>query len=299
MQLPIDPQQLEAIKQSIRSAVMERDVFIAVIFFVLEAVLLVWLLPRYIDSRAEEREERRRSPTRRIAAERIVDSIRDLLRAAASLYSNLSVADSIAGTEDLFDKVGQAMGDFKEDLEAKIKRLNLMSGGKPLPDVPARSAKESDPIKAAKAKEQRRLNLNKNLFIERNVDELTQSVDDTQRAIDAFLPVFSVEMIQCVAKLYEQLAKTEKPYRALKRAFLNPNDGQSVKEANEAAVNGRELVSTMKELCDLIKIDSSKLENDLRSLADEQNQQEEMQKFLYLHFEGSYEQLLVDNGLRA
>jgi hypothetical protein len=70
------------------------------------------------------------------------------------------------------------MGDFEEDLEAKVKRLNLMSGGKPLPDVPAQSAKESDPIKAAKAKEQGRLNLNKNLFIERNVHELTQSVDD-------------------------------------------------------------------------------------------------------------------------
>jgi len=53
------------------------------------------------------------------------------------------------------------------------------------------------------------LNLDKNLFIERNVDQLIQSVEDTQRAIDAFLPVFSVDMIECVAKLYERLAQTE------------------------------------------------------------------------------------------
>jgi hypothetical protein len=66
MYLPIDPQ-LEAIKESIRTAVMERDVFIAVVFFMLEAVLLAWLLPKLLDKRAEQREERRRLPTRRIA----------------------------------------------------------------------------------------------------------------------------------------------------------------------------------------------------------------------------------------
>jgi hypothetical protein len=76
-------------------------------------------------------------PTRRIATERIGDSIRDFLLAAQSLYGVLSVASSAAGTEDLFDKAEQEMERFKESLDGTIKRLKLMSGGKPLPDVPA------------------------------------------------------------------------------------------------------------------------------------------------------------------
>jgi hypothetical protein len=292
MYLPIDPQ-LEAIKESIRTAVMERDVFIAVIFFALEAVLLAWLLPKLLDKRAERREERRRLPTRRIAADRIADSIRDLLRAGDSLYRALSVADSIAGTEDLLDKAGQQVDEFNKYLEAMTEHLKHLSSEKPRLAVPAKL----DPEKAAKAKNLRRLNLNKNLFIEPNVDELIQSVEDTQRAIDAFLPVFSVEMIECAAKLYERLAQTEKPYRALKRAFLNPNDESSVMGATKASVNARELLPALKQLCDLIEVDTSKLADELRFFPEEEQQNAKMGDFLYLHFDGSYKQLLIDSGL--
>jgi hypothetical protein len=69
MYLSIDPQ-LEAIKGAIR----EHDFRLALFFFVLEAVLLVWLLPTFLDKRAEQREERRRAPARGIAADRIADS---------------------------------------------------------------------------------------------------------------------------------------------------------------------------------------------------------------------------------
>lgn len=293
MHLPVDPQQLEAIKESIKSAVFERDVFIAVIFFVLEAFLLVWLLPKYIDAKAQDREELRRVPTRQIAAERIVDCIRDLFGNAASLYRALSVADSIAEGEDLLDKLGQQMDKFTKYLQDMTKHLKDLSTEKPRPDVPGKP----DPARMERAKSQRRLNLNKNLFIEPNVDELIQSIEDTQRAIDTFLPVFSIEMIGCAAKLDKQLAQTKKPYRMLKRAFLNPNDEPSVMAATKAAVDARELLPALKELCDLLKIDTSKLADELKFYPEVEQQNEKMGDFLYLHFEGSYKQLLIDSGL--
>jgi len=298
MYLPNDPQQLEAVRESIRRAVMERDVYVALVFFLLEAILLAWLLPWFLDPRAEKREESRRVPTRRIATERIVDSIRDLLRAAQSLHGALSVANSAAGTQDLFDKAQQEMDKFKEQLGDITKRMTLISSGKPLPNVPAQNPNPPDPEKGAKAKNQRRLNLNKNLFIERNVAEVTQAIEDTQKAIDAFLPVFSVEMIECATKLYQQLAVTEKPFRALKQAFLNSNDKPSVQEANDAAVDARELLPALKNLCDLIGFDTSKLANEFQYFPDAQDQKDKMQTFLYLHFEGSYYQDLIDIGLR-
>lgn len=272
---------------------MERDVLIALIFFVLEAVLLAWLLPKILDKRAEQREERRRLPTRRIAAERIVDCIRDLLRNADSLYRALSFANSIAEGEDLVDKAGQQMESFTEYLKAMTEHLKDLSGEKARLDIPAKP----DPKKVARAKSQRRLNLNKNLFIAPNVGELIQSVEDTQRAIDAFLPVFSIEMIESAAKLYERLAQIEKPYRALKRAFLNSNDEPSVMAATKASVNARELLPALKQLCGLIGIDTSKLEDELQSFPKEEQKHEKMGDFLYLHFDGSYKQLLIDSGL--
>ena len=123
--------------ESVRSAVMERDVFVAVVFFALEAVLLVWPLPRFLDKLTEKREERRRLPTRKIAAERIIDSIRNLLRAATSLNGALAVANSNAGMTDLLDDAAQKMKEFTEDLRDMSKRLEQMSGGKPIPAVPA------------------------------------------------------------------------------------------------------------------------------------------------------------------
>jgi hypothetical protein len=278
----------------IREFVRQRDFLIALSFFMLEAVVLVWLLPKFLDNRAEQREEHRRLPSRQIAAERISDSIHDLLREGDSLYRALCVADSNAGMEDSLDKAEQKVGDVIEFCETTIESLERLSGEEPRPGVPA---KQPDLEKAAKAKNQRRLNLNKNLFIERNVDSLIQSIEDTQRAIDAFLPVFSVEMIECAAKLYERLAQTEKPYRALKRALHNPNDEVSVMEATYASINAGELLSALKQLCDRLEIDTSKLANKFLSFADEQEQKAKMQDFLYLHFEGSYKQLLIDSGL--
>jgi hypothetical protein len=63
-------------------------------------------------------------------------------------------------------------------------------------------------------------------------------------------------------------------------------------------IDARELVLALKQFCDHIGLDTSKLSNEFRSFADEQDEKAEMQKFLYLHFEGSYEQLLIDSGLR-
>jgi hypothetical protein len=207
----------------------------------------------------------------------------------------LAFANRIASGQDLLDRLERRFEDINKHLEATSERLKLPYSEKPRSAVPSLDSKQ--PEKDEQAKNQRRANLAKNLSIERNVDALIQSVQDTERTIDVFLPVFSIEMIDSAAKLYEQLAQIEKPYRALKRAFLDPNDGGSVVEASLAAVNARELVATVKQFCDLVKVDMNKLENEFQPFTDEAHQRAGIDEFLYLHFEGSLKQQRLEMGL--
>jgi hypothetical protein len=184
MSLPIDPQ-LEAIKEVIR----EHDFRLALFFFVLEAVLLVWLLPKILEMYTD----RKRVPARRIAAERIAESIRDLLRASRSFDLGISVANRIAKGEDVIGDLEELFKHFNKNLDAKIEHLRILSGqqsGVPVASpIPKQQSQEID----AEAKSRMRLNRAKNLFIVRNVDELVQAIDDAESTIDIFVPILSVE----------------------------------------------------------------------------------------------------------
>jgi hypothetical protein len=91
------------------------------------------------------------------------------------------------------------------------------------------------------------------LLLRRDVDELLQAIDDTERTIDTFVPIFSTEMTVSAAKLYEQLVTIKAPYRSLDRVFRNPADLGSLKEASLAAVDGEALLTRLKEFCEVSK----------------------------------------------
>jgi hypothetical protein len=288
MTLPFDPQ-IEAIKAVIR----EHDFRLALFFFVLEAVLLVWLLPKILEMHTD----RKRVPARRIAANRIAESIRDLLRASNSFDLGISVANRIAKGEDEIRGLEKLIGNFNKGLDATIEHFRQLSGQQPSVPVLSPSPKQQHQEKDAGAKSEMLLNRAKNLFIKRNVDDLLQAIDDTENTIDVFVPIFSVEMFDSVAKLYQRLAELKQPYRALKRAFEDPNDAPSVVEASGAAIDSSELLVALKEFSRHVQYDASKIESECKPFTDKTGQLRKVDEFLFLHFENSPKQQRVKAGV--
>ena len=180
----INPQ-IESLKETITRAVSEHDFKLAAFFLLInipiEALLLVWGLPKFLDYLAD----RKFIPARRIAADRIADSIRELFRVNRSLDVGISAAITIMKGDRKVEDLASVITNFNRILDNTVKRLPPGTpfsappslSAPPPPVVPQTLHASNEPTVDARSK---RI---ENLLITRDVDELLEAIDDTERTM--------------------------------------------------------------------------------------------------------------------